>query len=269
VIVVQSAEEGNGVQRKEPQTVRATTRALSILSAMKPSGTLLTDLAAEASLSVPTTFRLLRTLEESEFVTRDSDGKYYVGPAILRLAYMADTGGGARWLVRQGVEALAAECNETCAFSILSGLRRLRIESVESTKSIRWVAKAGTTGPLHLGAAGKVFLAFGPTETLLESIATDDGIFQLAAGKQRTLDDLRAELDVIRQERVASSKQETTRDSWGIAAPVFVSGRLLGVIGIAIPMDRYSAQNERDLMKMCRDSAETLSSAASTSAFVQ
>src|SRR4051812_740709 len=69
--------------------VRAVGRAASVLAAIAQSDgpQTLTAIAARAQLSVPTVFRLLRTLQQEGLVMPHADGGYCLGFRILEFAH--------------------------------------------------------------------------------------------------------------------------------------------------------------------------------------
>src|SRR5918998_6274478 len=83
------SERENSV-KEEPYGIRAVDRAVSVLGAIAAADRprTLTEIAGDAGLSVPTTFRFLRTLQASGLVMAQpgGDGRYTLGVRILDLA---------------------------------------------------------------------------------------------------------------------------------------------------------------------------------------
>jgi DNA-binding IclR family transcriptional regulator len=244
---------------EEPGGVRAVTRALALLKAVQGKGSTLTDLAADAGIPRPTALRLVRTLEAEGFLTR-TDGMYVLGPAIAQLRLMPDPDQAMRFLVHEALTDLRDTLNESCAYWMLYGTRRICVDTAESRQSVRWQSRLGIEAPLHLGAGGKVLTAFSDTEQILAAVPTADGKFTLTDGRVRSLDDLRREMGVIRRRGYATSKGESTSEAWGAAVPVFVHGSLAGTVTVIMPSSRRYPVAE--LIAACKETVERLQGGA-------
>jgi DNA-binding IclR family transcriptional regulator len=240
---------------EEPGGVRAVSRALALLKAVQGKGSTLTDLAADAGIPRPTALRLVRTLEAEGFLTR-TDGMYVLGPAIAQLRLMPDPDQAMRFLVHEALTDLRDTLNESCAYWMLYGTRRICVDTAESRQSVRWQSRLGIEAPLHLGAGGKVLSAFSDSEQILAAVPTADGKFTLTDGRVRSLDDLRRELGVIRRRGYATSKGESTSEAWGAAVPVFVHGSLAGAVTVIMPSSRRYPVAE--LIAACKETVERL-----------
>jgi DNA-binding IclR family transcriptional regulator len=243
-----------------PASVRAVARALRILSSLDRNGMNLTEIAAKTNLAVPTVLRMVRTLEAEGFVERsDESGRVRLGPAIIRLAYLQMPGGGPRWVAKRAVTELRDRIDETASFSVQDGLDRVFVEMAESQNALRWSAVIGARTPLHLGATGRVLLAFGADKTTLQRLA-DSGrdLGPTSEGDPMTIDRLESELKNIRSRGYDLSFHETTPDCWGAACPIFgEGGLLLGVLSFAAPMARYNRALEPRLVEAALAAAET------------
>lgn len=247
------AGERERIDTQEPKTglIRAVDRALSMLSALSVAEVSLTDLASAIDVPLPTAFRLARTLEAASYIARTSSGKYGLGPEVVRLGYLADAGGLARWLIRDAVTSLRDDTGESASFWVRYEAERMCIELAESPHPIRWAGRIGMRSPLFRGAAGKVLVAFchhngdergGPEYS---PTARDGDRYH----------DVMNETPDIRRLGYATSVRETTSDSWGVAAPVVVSGVPLGALAIGAPAARAVSEHRRKLIRSCRETA--------------
>src|ERR1700733_5159611 len=235
--------------------VRAVTRALGLLSLLTVKGSTLTELAAVSDLPVPTALRLLRSLELASFATRTEDNQYVLGPALARIAYCQDAGSSSRWLARKAVSELFERTDETTTFFVQNGMSRVCTETLVSTKELRWHCEAGLRRPIHLGASGKVLIAFGASEALLSQIPSRAGRYDLKNSTRRSLADLRQELAVIRADGVAFSDQECGSECRAIACPVWIGGVFLRALGVTIPITRATDALIMNLASVCKEIA--------------
>lgn len=228
-------------------SIRAVTRALSILGVLRPEGMTLTMFAEETGLAVPTVHRFLRTLESSGYVVRQPNGDFIPGPGIVRLALSVGPWGPVHAILREALEQLSTRFDETTAFFIRDGSRRVCTESVQSTLVVRAAYAPGMSGPIHLEASGKILVAFGRTEEILGQVSDDDAFCSTNRPQKRTLADLRKELDDIRETRLAFSQEEELADVWSVASPILVGDILLGAISVLVPVSRATELRQREL----------------------
>lgn len=235
--------------------VRAVIRALGLLSLLTVKGSTLTELAAVSDLPVPTALRLLRSLELANFATRKEGNQYVLGPALARIAYCQDAGSSSRWLARKAVSELYERTNETTTFFVQDGMSRVCTEALVSTKELRWHCDVGLRRPIHLGASGKVLLAFGASAALLSQIPTRAGRYELRNSTRRSVADLRQELATIQANGVAFSDQECGSECRAVACPVWIGGVSLGALGVTIPITRATEALMENLASVCKEIA--------------
>ena len=145
-------------------STRTVDRALALLAAVCHSeAPSLTECARQTGLPASTALRLLRTLENADFVSRDADGSYRAGTNLVQL--------GARALSRQRVvetcrpamDRIVAATGESTYLCIHGpGGTALYVAMIEGTFSIRHTSWAGRTGPLADSAVGTVLTGRTP-----------------------------------------------------------------------------------------------------------
>jgi urocanate hydratase len=139
-------------------STRTVERALGLLATVCSAGAVsLTESARRSGLPASTALRLLRTLEASGFVARDSAGVYHPGPRIIQLGATAL---GRQSLVELAQPSLARIVEQTGESSYLvvrgPGDTALYLAMVEGTHPIRhtsWVGRAIELADLAVGRA--------------------------------------------------------------------------------------------------------------------
>jgi DNA-binding IclR family transcriptional regulator len=148
-------------------------------------------------------------------------------------------------LARQTMRDLARRTNETSTLSVRVGWRRVYIDQATPARDIKMVIKLGGAYPLHAGASSKALLASLPAEEIQTFLATQ----RLEPVTDRTVTDAKAlvrELDGIRERGYAISSGERQTGAASVAAPVLDrNGRLLAVISVCGPQDRFEPLTER------------------------
>lgn len=141
----------------DTQRTRAVWRAMALLSVIADStrGARLVDLATETELSPSTALRLLRTLEDADFVQRNEDGRYDAGGRLLQLALRAVAHVPLIDLARPHLERLREHTGES-AYLGLKGPNNtvLYAASAESRAAVRHVSWPGRLIPIEGTAIG-------------------------------------------------------------------------------------------------------------------
>jgi DNA-binding IclR family transcriptional regulator len=200
------------------QGVEAVERALSLLVAFRDGdGPLtLTELAARTGLHKSTALRLFASLLRHSFLRRLPDGRYHLGPELLRLAQLYQQSFHLTEVVVPALRRLSEVTGETAAFYIRDGDSRICLHRVEPARTVRATASVGARFPLDRGASGKVLLAFENSPA--------------------------ARFAEIRRAMWAVSLGERNPETAAIACPVFgVMGALCGSLSIAGPRERMTA----------------------------
>jgi urocanate hydratase len=139
-------------------STRTVERALGLLAAVCESPPIsLTACARRAGLPASTALRLLRTLEATNFVARDSRGAFHPG---LRIMQIGATALGRQSLVERAQPSLARIVEQTgeSTYLVVRGPRNtaLYLAMAEGTHAVRhtsWVGRAIELADLAVGAA--------------------------------------------------------------------------------------------------------------------
>jgi DNA-binding IclR family transcriptional regulator len=211
-----------------------------MLSVLSLDHSTVTELAVAADVPVPTAIRILKTMESCGFVRRAEDGSFAHGPAAIWMAVRLDPQGAIGHAIRQATQDLSDRFNETAAFFMQDRNERVCVASAESGREVRWVCQVGQRMPVHLGAAGRILVAFGLSDT------TD------------------LEVAAIRGMGYATTELESTNDSWGVAAPVFEGGVFYGALACGIPVSRATPELRAQLTEACVNTAVSASDGVPT-----
>lgn len=233
-------------------SVRAVTRALDVLLAFEPYDKELTatQLLERLSLSRPTLYRLLHTLEQRGFVISEGNPQTFrLGPAIARLSYVWRSGLDIAGMAQPMLQRLWQQTNETIALYLLEGASRVCVAEIPSRQPLSFKRGVGHSDAVVRGASGKVILAFMPDPT---------GYFRHldAADRKRLQDELRG----IRKAGYAVSLQELIQGATAIAAPVFAAhGEVIGSLAVFGPTVRNDKKQVARFAALLREEARLLS----------
>ncbi len=241
------------------QTVERALRVLERVASF-PRPASLTEIANAATLHPSTTYRLLGTLVQTGYVTRDSrTGLYRLGLKLLRISRALEDQLDIRALALPVMERVVAQEEETVSLVIRTGSTGVVIERVQCARQIRSVTPVGSHGPLHCTAAGKILIAWLKPSDVQALIAEAPLVRHTA----RTITDAEAlanELAKVRAQGVALDRGERSDDLIGIAAPVRnARGRVIAALSLSGPAQRLGPDRRPALAAIIRDAATSVS----------
>lgn len=157
--------------------VSAVERAIQILRAFEEQDEYsLTDLVALLGLNKSTAYGILQTLTDNRFVTRDVGTlRYRLGPALIRLGYLAHEQADVRRVARPHMEMLVQETRKSVLLGTFHGDRLTIIDKVDPVGSLHVSAAIGQQIPFSAGSFGRVFLAWLPEERV-DALIGDYGL---------------------------------------------------------------------------------------------
>jgi DNA-binding IclR family transcriptional regulator len=222
--------------KESTSPVTAVIRSLQLLEAfgMSDAHLSLAELSRRTGLHKTTALRLARTLAAHQYLVQRSDGHWRLGRSVGWLGACYQAAFNVQELVEPALRELSQLSGESASLYIREGLERTCLVRVEGPQAIRHHVRIGAAMPLHLGAPGRVILAFsGEAGEPYESIRRKG--FHLSIGE--------------RDKEVAS-----------ISAPVFgVNWQLLGSICISGPTARLDTKRLLDWAPMIVKAANQLS----------
>jgi IclR family transcriptional regulator, acetate operon repressor len=233
---------------KAADSVRAVDRALDILLAFKPQDGALTvsDLLRRVDLSRPTLYRLLRTLQQKQFLIASGDPqRFRLGPAVAQLSHVwtasLDLGTAAEPMMRR----LRDETGETVALFVPEGASRLCIAEMPSNQALSFRRGVGYRERLTVGASGKAILAYMPPP--LPKVDFDPRKYA-------------RELALIKERGFAVSRNELIQGAVAVSAPFFDgTGRIAGSLSVFGPSVRLGPSQVARFGKLLLREAQEIS----------
>jgi DNA-binding IclR family transcriptional regulator len=213
-----------------PDGVAALDRAFAILFAFRPDddGLSLAELAARTGLYKSTILRLIASLAHHGMLSRSDDGRYYVGPAALRLGALYQRGLRLADVVLPLMRALRDASGESVSFYVRQKDLRVCLHRVDSIHAIRDHVREGDVLPMDMGSGARVLAAFSG-----------------AVGEP---------FKRIRRDGYYMSVGERDAETAGISTPVFSAAQpLAGTLTLAGPRSRV---DEALMQRMLRPMLE-------------
>ena len=138
--------------------MRAVERALDILLCFtreEPTRSL-TQIAESVHMSKTTVHRLLTTLENKRFITRDkTTGLYRLGFRFIEMAALVLQDVELHRWAHPYLQRLSSEYGETVDISILDGSHVIYLEVIESPQRVKLAAAVGQRLPAFFTASGQ------------------------------------------------------------------------------------------------------------------
>lgn len=190
--------------------VQAIHRALELLEAMseRPQGITLTELARRADLAPSTTHRLLKSLEQMQFVRHDEERSLWqvgvkaftVGSAFLQARDLVAT-------ARPFMRRLMEESGESVNLAVAQDRAAVLLTQVECQEMIRALGRPGGRAPMHCSGMGKALLA-AMSEHERAAVLAEARLERFTPKTLATIEELQRDLEIIRARGFAVDDEE-------------------------------------------------------------
>jgi IclR family pca regulon transcriptional regulator len=251
-------------QRHGRYYVEALGRGLAVLDCFidQPRPHSLIELSRRVGLGMPTTLRLVRTLEEAGYVRQDPDTRRYkLSWKMLQLQDVTASILDYSDVARPHLEDLAATLGEDTGMAVLDDTEVRHAMRVSSSRIISANVRPGSVYPPHATAMGKVLLA-GLDPSVVRELAVRRPFERFTPTTVGGVDELLDELRVVREQGYAASNQEWEAGLRSLAAPVHGrEGRVVAAVCvITVRPDQTTSVMEREFLPALRETAESISS---------
>lgn len=237
--------------------VKSAMRTLDVIEFVvaHPQGVIAQEIAAALGIPVSSLSYLLATLAEREYLARQGR-RYLPGPGLERLrAPVSSLSLEER--VAPLVRALRSELNETSSFMIRAGWDAEALVTEASDQALRYAIDPGTRKPLH-GLAGGLVLLAGMSEAELADYFARSAREQLTPKTRVAEADLRADIAEIGQNGFCTARERATLGICGVAVPVRLGDRQIGVFSVAVPAVRFDPALEQRIRILLQRSADAI-----------
>ncbi|WP_417686753.1 IclR family transcriptional regulator [Roseibium sp.] len=221
------------------------------------------ELLSESDHPKATLYRLLQTLVSQGMLSyRPEDQTYSLGMRLMRLAHKAWQRSSLAPIARPFVDELSRTVGETIHLAQLDGAQVLYVDKRNAVSPVEMYSQAGKVGPSYCTGVGKAMLAFLPEPQLTHAIE-QQSFYGYTEHTLTTEEDLRVELEIIRDSGIAFDREEHETGIICIAAPILSrSGRPMGALSITTSTKTKSFQHLRELQPVLTETAERISKAA-------
>jgi DNA-binding IclR family transcriptional regulator len=251
------AGEPAGPARHSIQVVERMMRLVDALAASsRPVA--LKHLAASTQLHPSTAHRILNVMVSARVAERVEPGAYRLGMRLLELGNLVKSRISVRELALPQMRALHEATGETVNLCIRQGDEIVYVERAAGNRSMmRVVQLDGSRAPLHITAAGKLFL-LDDGAAGLAAYAKRTGLRSYTRNSLTTLAALKRELEQIAKNGNARDDEEAEIGVRCIAAPIRDdSAKMIAGLSVSAPAERMQAS----WAEQVRDTAQEISHA--------
>jgi len=209
------------------------------------------DISQQLHIPQSTVYRYMRVLSDHGFIEKSGSSSYRLGLAFLELGRTAlNSNRDLKLRALPAMERIARTCGESVSLMRRFNDRVICIENIEGRYALRVAMEPGRTQPIYAGASSKLLLAYLPAEEQDQLLQTP--MDRLTTTTITNADQLREELQRIRQQGFAVSDGEIDSGARAVAVPVY-DGRDMVVAALSIEapatrMDDAAVVAYRDLL---------------------
>ncbi len=215
------------------------------------------DISKRTRLPLPTVYRLCQAMSEQGMLEKDGQ-QFRLGITLMHLGALVAEGIDLRGQTLPHLRWLNEQTGENAELHVRHGEVRIVLETVRSSHSLRPFAAIGAPLPLHLGAAGKVLLAWLPPAE--RDMLIDISAARFASSQAFDRPMLVKQLEQIQQNGWATSDAERASGVAAIAAPLLnAQTKIVGAIALTAPSIRLSAKQHQLFIPLVCETARRAS----------
>jgi DNA-binding IclR family transcriptional regulator len=239
-------EKATPVGRKPEarHSIQVVERMMRLVDALAASSepVALKHLAAATALHPSTAHRILNVLVAERLAERVEPGTYRLGIRLLELGNLVKSRISVRELALPPMRRLHEATGETVNLSVRQGDEIVYVERTASNRSMmRVVQLDGARAPLHITAAGKLFLLDAGKDAVA-GYAKRTGLGSYTRNSLATVAALRRELGSVARHGYALDNEEAEIGVRCIAAPIRDdTRRMIAGLSVSAPAERLQA----------------------------
>lgn len=242
------------LEKNETKNVKSIDKALDIFLCFswEEKELTLTEIARKMGWAKSTTSRLLNTLLDRGFLSKDEDtNKYVLGSVVYYLGQVAKETIDLRRISMPVLRNINIKTKETVHIYVNEGFDRVCFEQVESPQLIKQSVKVGSREPIWVGATGKAILAYQSEREW------DEVIKEVKKVSEINSEDLMNSLKKVRENGYAIRDGKKDDNVGCVAAPIFdIRGNIKGCLAISTPAFRFPENSEEYINLVVKGASE-------------
>jgi DNA-binding IclR family transcriptional regulator len=159
----------------------------------------------------------------------------------------------------QAARKIVEECGETVQLAILDQTEVIYVAREDGTQPVRLISYVGKRLPAHATGLGKVLLAALPDGSF-DSLFSKRPLAALTARTISSVNQLKAELRLVRERGYAHDNQESAEGLECLAAPIFDhTGQVIAAISVSLLSARASPEHFQCILRSVQRAVREIS----------
>ncbi|CAN5560546.1 IclR family transcriptional regulator [soil metagenome] len=254
--------EVDAPSKKSDDVVGTVERVIRLLQFVAEEGQFnLKDAAAALSLPPSTTHRLLQLLVRMDLVQRDEQQNYKISREYYRIGSLASRRFDINSAAHPHLAEMSELYDETASFALYMPATHqgMIVETIATRHPLQHRIDLYANWQLTWGSLGRAMLAYLP-DPEVEAVLANASPSPATGQPVPTMQSLAAELAGIRALGHYVSINQNVLGATGTAAVVLgLDGRVIGSIGITIPVARYKPESQPEISALVMRHAQALS----------
>lgn len=228
--------------------VKSAEKTLAVLLAFNAAHKSLTvtEVAGAIGVSRAAARRFLLTLVDLGYLEVEGSA-YRQTPRVLDIGASYLAGLTLPQVARPHLQALASQLSETTSLCVLDDQDILYVERISNPRLHSMTVSIGNRLPAWATSMGRVLIAELP-EAAREEFLNNAKLQHYTSKTVSSIDELRAELDTVREQGWSLVAQELDEGLRGLAVPVYRGAQLLGALNVSVQPGRIGSSSITDEM---------------------
>ena len=165
------------MEKANSGNVKALDKAMLVLDFIResPSPVGVNEIARQCSLNITTTFRILQTLKDGQWVYQDKNEKYIIGTKLSFMTINNNFHAALQEVAYYTMQAMTAKTSHAMNLAVRNYNQCLILQQSRTNKIVDYVPPIGTSLPIYASAVGKVLMAWLPRH--LQDMIMDSLVF--------------------------------------------------------------------------------------------
>lgn len=235
-------------------SVKSAERVLRIFEHLSgfPNGLTAKEISTQLGYAVSSTFELLKTLSDNDYLIENERKRYSLGPKLIQLGVNASSYLDINKVATPLLTKLMEDLEETIFMAVLSLDEVVYVAKINSYKTISTNANIGSRKPIYCTGLGKAFLTFMPEKETL-SIIDKLELEPLTPNTVQTKEALLEQIKHFRKLGYAIDNEEIEQGLWCVAVPVYdAANRMIVAVSVSGPKVRMMPKKDKIISKMLR-----------------
>lgn len=226
------------MSRNDESGIKSAGRSFRILETLiDAERCTVSELTEQTPYTVSTVYEHLSTLRDLGYVLKEDDKTYRPSATLLRLGTRIRRTRVPERAVRSTVSNLAERTKQVVWFTVAEHTIAVNLYKSVGTEGIQTFGREGKEVHLHCSAAGKAMLA-ELSDDRVDAVIAERGLPAYTDTTITDPDELRAELDSVREQGFARCDCETVENVRAVGAAVAVDDDTVGAITVGGPRSR-------------------------------